>query len=260
MKMILFIGAAAMVACSSAFAPVPAIRIQAAGPLFSTKSEKFITYKALDTNGNVLDDEYKLELSRVAEDTGNYILHRDVLRHHQNLRQASANTKTRAEVRGGGRKPWKQKGTGRARAGSSRSPLWRGGGVIFGPKPGKRTLKMNRKERNLALQTLIYNKRDSILIVDDVEKFMEAPKTKTFYDMCKKVGVNLDNTKALLVVSKKSDPLKKSTRNIPNLELLQARSLNTLSMLKAKQIMLSPDAVKDIQEIHCKKKKAAATA
>merc|ERR1711920_1206310 len=100
---------------------------------------------------------------------GNSLIHRDILRHQLSQKQGTVSTKTRSEVRGGGKKPWQQKGTGRARAGSSRSPLWKGGGVIFGPKPRTTNLKLNKKERNLALQTLFYNKRNNILVIENLE-------------------------------------------------------------------------------------------
>jgi large subunit ribosomal protein L4 len=93
------------------------------------------------------------ELKSAKPENASHIVHRALVRQMNNARQGTLSTKTRAEVRGGGRKPWRQKGTGRARAGSSRSPLWRGGGVIFGPKPRDFSLKMNRKERRLALRT-----------------------------------------------------------------------------------------------------------
>ena len=125
--------------------------------------QKFVTYNVLDTDGQVLSEEQKIELS-VVEESGNYLLHKDILRHQNNQRQGTVSTKTRSEVRGGGRKPWKQKGTGRARAGSNRSPLWKGGGVTFGPKPKTIEYKLNKKERRLALQTLLYNKKDNILL------------------------------------------------------------------------------------------------
>lgn len=211
--------------------------------------QKFITYNSLDINGKVLNDEYKLELN-VLEKSGNYLIHKDILRHQSSQRQGTLSTKTRSEVRGGGRKPWQQKGTGRARAGSSRSPLWKGGGVIFGPKPKKIILKLNKKERKLALQTLLYNKRNNISIIDNMETNVDLPKTKTFYNLCKNCGISLDQ-KILVIVSKKTIPLKLATRNIKNVELISASNLNTFSLLKAKQILMTPLAVKDIKEIYC---------
>jgi len=120
--------------------------------------QKFITYTPLDVNGKRLESNYELTLN-VLETSGNYLLHKDLLRHYNAKKQGTVSTKTRSEVRGGGSKPWRQKGTGRARAGSNRSPLWKGGGVIFGPKPKKVILKLNKKERRLAIQTLLYNKK-----------------------------------------------------------------------------------------------------
>merc|ERR1711997_1006869 len=113
-------------------------------------------------NGNPIKIGVKFN---VLENSANYLIHGDILRHQISQKQGTVATKTRSEVRGGGRKPWQQKGSGRARAGSNRSPLWRGGGVIFGPKPRKTVLKLNKKERKLALQTLLYNKRNKILII-----------------------------------------------------------------------------------------------
>ena len=211
--------------------------------------QKFIKYNSLDINGQVLNDEHKLELN-VLEKSGNYLVHKDILRHQISQKQGTTSTKTRSEVRGGGRKPWKQKGTGRARAGSNRSPLWKGGGVIFGPKPKKVVLKLNKKERKLALQTLLYNKRNNISIVDNLENVIELPNTKTFTKICKNCGIELEQ-KILVIVSKKTTPLKLSIRNMKNVELISASNLNTLSLLKAKQILLTPLAVNDIKEIYC---------
>jgi len=211
--------------------------------------QKFITYDVLDVDGQVLIDGCKLELN-VLEKSGNYLIHKDILRHQISQKQGTVSTKTRSEVRGGGRKPWRQKGTGRARAGSNRSPLWKGGGVIFGPKPKSTTLKLNKKERKLALQTLLYNKRNIISVLDNLETVLESSKTKTFSEICKKCEISLDQ-KVLLVVSEKTPALKLSTRNIKNIELISASNLNTFSLLKAKQILLTPQAVKDIKEIYC---------
>jgi|TARA_B100001142_G_scaffold280650_1_gene291991 large subunit ribosomal protein L4 len=211
--------------------------------------QKFITYNSLDTDGKVLTDEHKLELN-ILEESGNYLIHRDILRHQTSQKQGTISTKTRSEVRGGGRKPWQQKGSGRARAGSNRSPLWKGGGVIFGPKPRKVTLKLNKKERKLALQTLLYNKRNNISVIDNLEAAIESPKTKAFNALCNNCEIDL-NQKTLVVVSKKNAPLKLSTRNIKNVELISASSLNTHSLLKANQILLTPLAVNEIKEIYC---------
>lgn len=211
--------------------------------------QKFITYTPFDINGNQLNVNHEITLN-VSETAGNYLLHRDLLRHSSSQRQGTVSTKTRSEVRGGGRKPWKQKGTGRARAGSSRSPLWRGGGVIFGPKPRKILLKINKKERQLALRTLLYNKKNNILILENLETETIEPKTKSFLKICQNCSINLDQ-KLLVVVSKKTMPLKLATQNLKNVELISASSLNTLSLLKAKQIILTPLAINDIKEIYC---------
>jgi large subunit ribosomal protein L4 len=211
--------------------------------------QKIIEYNSLDSNGQISSDKYDFKLN-ILENSGNYLIHRDILRHQISQKQGTVSTKTRSEVRGGGKKPWQQKGTGRARAGSSRSPLWRGGGVIFGPKPKTTNLKLNKKERSLALQTLLYNKRNNISIIGELESLVTEPKTKAFCEICKNYNLDL-NQKILLVVSKKTTPLKLSTQNLKNVELILASNLNTLSLLKAKQILLTPLAVNDIKEIYC---------
>ena len=211
--------------------------------------QKFITYTPLDINGKQLSDTHELKLT-VLEDSGNYLLHKDMIRHSSSQTQGTTSTKTRSEVRGGGHKPWRQKGTGRARAGSNRSPLWKGGGVIFGPKPKKVSLKLNKKERRLALQTLLYNKKNNIVLIDDLENGITEPKTKNFVKICQDCQVNLDQ-KVLVIVSKKTVPLKLSTKNLKNVELILASNINTLSFLKAKQIVLTPLAINDIKEIYC---------
>jgi large subunit ribosomal protein L4 len=211
--------------------------------------QKFITYTPFNINGQPLDLKYELELE-VLEESGNYLLHKDLLRHSNSQRQGTSSTKTRSEVRGGGRKPWRQKGTGRARAGSNRSPLWKGGGVTFGPKPKKIVLKLNKKERRLALRTLIYNKKNDILIIENLENEIFEPKTKTFVKVCHDCSITLDQ-KVLVVVSKKTIPLKLATQNLKNVELISASNLNTFSLLKAKQILLTPQAINDIKEIYC---------
>ena len=211
--------------------------------------QKFITYTPLDINGKQLEQSHELKLN-VVENSGNYLLHKDILRHSNSQKQGTVSTKTRSEVRGGGRKPWRQKGTGRARAGSNSSPLWKGGGVIFGPKPKKVFLKLNKKERRLALQTLLYNKKNNIILIENLENEINEPKTKNFLKICQDCNINLDQ-KVLVIVSKKTIPLKLSIQNLKNIELISASNLNTLSLLKAKQIILTPLAINDIKEIYC---------
>lgn len=211
--------------------------------------QKFITYSPLTLKGEKLDSKHELKLN-ILESSGNYLLHKDVLRHFNSLRQGTASSKTRSEVRGGGRKPWKQKGTGRARAGSNRSPLWKGGGVIFGPKPKKTSYKLNKKERQLALQTLLYNKKNNIVIVENLEtEFLEA-KTKAFTKICQNCQIDLQQ-KLLIIVANKTETLKLATKNIKNVELISVSSLNTLSLLKARQILLTSSSINYIKESYC---------
>ena len=184
----------------------------------------------------------------VSNDNANYIIHRAL--EHQNVlsHQYTASTKTRSEVRGGGRKPWKQKGTGRARAGSSRSPLWKGGGVIFGPKPKVVTHKLNKKEFQLALRTLLFNKRESLVVFDNFE--IENCKTKEFLNLISKADKNLDS-KTLIVLSNANDPIQLAVRNIPTVETVLATSLNIKALLRAQQIFLDETTLNLIKEIYC---------
>ena len=211
--------------------------------------QKYITYNPFDITGQKLDATHEIQLN-VLEESGNYLLHKDLLRHLKSQKQGTVATKTRSEVRGGGRKPWRQKGTGRARAGSNRSPLWKGGGVIFGPKPKKTILKLNKKERRLALQTLLYNKKNNILILENLETENLESKTKTFLKICKDCDINTEQ-KILIIVSKKTPQLKLATQNLKNVELISASTLNTYSLLQARQIILTPMAINDIKEIYC---------
>ena len=211
--------------------------------------QKSIIYDVFDTNGQILDNGEKFDIS-IVEKSGNYLIHKDILRHQINQKQGTVSTKTRGEVRGGGRKPWRQKGTGRARAGSNRSPLWKGGGVIFGPKPKKINLKINQKERQLAIRTLLYNKRKNISVIKNLESMLKVPNTKSFSDFCKNCQIN-SKENLLIVVEDKTLALKLATRNLKHIELISASSLNTLSLLKAKQILLTPLSINVIKETFC---------
>ena len=162
------------------------------------------------------------------------------------MRQGTHDTKTRAEVSGGGRKPWRQKGTGRARQGSTRAPHWRHGGIVFGPHPRSYDKKMNRKERRLALKSaLSYKCIDKELIV--VDNFnLESNKTKDAI----KVLENLKATKnILIVVDELTENVILATRNLDNVILLQADEINTLDVISADNMIITENAVKSIEEV-----------
>lgn len=190
-----------------------------------------------------------LELKAVDGDNAKHLLHRAVIRQLANARQGTASSKTRAEVRGGGRKPWRQKGTGRARAGSNRSPLWRGGGVIFGPKPRDYSLKMNRKERRLALRTALVSQAASLIVVENFAEQLPQPKTKELVEALGRWGVT-PSQKVLLILSDIPESVFLSARNVPYLNLVRADSLNVYDVLHADAIVATSDALDKIKEVY----------
>ncbi|GAB4240276.1 MAG: 50S ribosomal protein L4 [Elainellaceae cyanobacterium] len=190
-----------------------------------------------------------LELRVAKEENAAHIVHRALLRQMSNARQGTASTKTRAEVSGGGRKPWRQKGTGRARAGSIRSPLWRGGGVIFGPKPRDYSIKMNRKERRLALRTAFQNRLEDLVVVEEFADQLPRPKTKDLVQAMSRWGIE-PGTKVLLVISERDENVYLSARNIDGLRLISANNLNIFDILAADQIVATQSALTKIQEVY----------
>jgi large subunit ribosomal protein L4 len=190
-----------------------------------------------------------LELAVAREENAVHIVHRALIRQTNNARQGTACAKTRAEVRGGGRKPWKQKGTGRARAGSIRSPLWRGGGVIFGPKPKDYNMKMNRKERRLALRTAMMSRLEDTIVVQDFATNLAQPKTKEFVQAMTRWGVEADS-KVLIIVAEVEDNTLLSIRNIGNVKMISASGLNVFDILNADQIVATAEAIAKIQEVY----------
>ncbi|MGB3240828.1 MAG: 50S ribosomal protein L4 [Geitlerinemataceae cyanobacterium] len=190
-----------------------------------------------------------LELRVAKEENAAHIVHRALRRQMTNARQGTASTKTRAEVRGGGRKPWRQKGTGRARAGSNRSPLWRGGGVIFGPKPRNFEIKMNRKERRLALRTAFQSRSQEMVVVEPFSENFPRPKTKDLMAAIARWGVDPES-KVLLIVPEKDDNVYLSARNIENVKLILATSLNVYDLLAADTIVTTAAALEKIQEVY----------
>ena len=162
-------------------------------------------------------------------------------------RQGTADTKTRSEVSGGGRKPWRQKGTGRARQGSTRAPHWYHGGVVFGPHPRTYGKKMNRKERVLALKSALSYKveENEIIILDELN--VKTPKTK---DMIKLLNDIKAPKKTLIVVDELTDNLILATRNIPKVELLEASEINVLDIIGADGLVITKKAVEMIEEAY----------
>lgn len=190
-----------------------------------------------------------VELRVAKEENASHIVHRALVKQMTNARQGNASTKTRAEVRGGGRKPWRQKGTGRARAGSIRSPLWRGGGVIFGPKPRDFEIKMNRKERRLALRTAFISRAEDLIVVEQFGEKLPRPKTKELVSAMARWGVQPD-AKVVLIVSEKEETVYLSARNLDRLKLMYANQLNVYDLLWADKIVATSSALSKIQEVY----------
>ena len=162
------------------------------------------------------------------------------------LRQGTASTKTRSEVSGGGIKPWRQKGTGRARQGSTRAPHWRHGGVVFGPHPRDYDKKMNRKERRLALKSaLAYKAIDNELVIVDSFK-LESPKTKEVVNILNNLKVSKN---VLIVVDELDENMVLATRNLSNVILLEANEINVLDIISSDYMIVTEKAIKMIEEV-----------
>jgi large subunit ribosomal protein L4 len=175
------------------------------------------------------------------------LVHQVVISQMANRRRMIAHTKGRAEVRGGGRKPWRQKGTGRARAGSIRSPLWRGGGVTFGPTK-KRVFKkkINKKMRkNTLLMILSAKAKNNLLLILDKLSFPEV-KTKLMAKILKKLPLKKDS--CLIALPRKDEKIIRATRNIPNAQTIEARNLNALDLLSFKYLIMPKETIKTIKE------------
>ena len=174
------------------------------------------------------------------------IVHKAVVTYLANQRQGTQSAKTRSEVSGGGRKPWRQKGTGHARQGSTRSPQWTGGGVVFAPKPRDYSVKMNKREKQIALFSALSSKvQDSKLILVD-ELALEEAKTAKFAEILK----NLKADKALVVTKEKNDNVILSSRNIPGVETIMSSTINVYDILKHDSLVMTKDAALAIEEVY----------
>ena len=200
----------------------------------------------LSTNGEKLG-EITLNESVFGVEPNLHVMHLALRRQLNNARQGSASCKTRAEVSGGGKKPWKQKGTGRARAGSLRSPLFAGGGVIFGPQPRDYSFNMPQKARKLALKSALSARSEQMVVVKDFSTITE-PKTKLMVSALKSLNVS---GKTLIVADVKAAEnkyLELAARNIPSVRIILPSNLNVKDLLEADSVVITESAVNDITE------------
>ena len=191
-------------------------------------------------------DSIELNDSIFGVEINEHLVHMAVLQQLANNRQGTQKAKTRSEVRGGGRKPWRQKGTGHARQGSTRSPQWTGGGVVFAPKPRDYSVKMNKKEKQLAMKSALSAKlaEDKLVVVDKIE--LEEVKTSVFA----KILANLKAPKSLVVTKDKNDKVVLSANNIPTVKTTATNSLSVYDILKYDKLVLTKDAVAAIEEVY----------
>ena len=173
------------------------------------------------------------------------VLYDAIILARASLRQGTHDTKTRSEVSGGGRKPWRQKGTGHARQGSIRAVQWRGGGIAFGPTPRDYSKKQNRKERRLALQSAVVSKLEDFVVVKELK--LKTPKTKEMQTIL--TDLKLDNVNTLVVVNELDENLILASRNISNILLIDVTELNVLDLVAATKVLVTKDALKNIEEV-----------
>ena len=190
-----------------------------------------------------------IDLKVAKKTTAVDLMHRAVLRQQAHSRQGTASTLTRSEVRGGGRKPYKQKGTGRARQGSIRTPLRPGGGIIFGPKPRTYSLAMNRKERRLALRTALMARIEDVRVIKDFGADLDTPKTKEITDLLSRIGIS-SNTKVFIILKTPTEAICRSIRNLEKVKLIAANQLYVFDLLNANSLVIGEDALATIKEVY----------
>ena len=191
-------------------------------------------------------DSIELDDAIFNVEVNEHLVHMAVLNQLANNRQGTQKAKTRSEVRGGGRKPWRQKGTGHARQGSIRAPQWTGGGVVFAPVPRDYSMKMNKKEKRAALKSALTSRvqENKLVVVDELK--MDEIKTKNFV----KVMSNLKVDKALVVLADNDKNVVASAKNIPTVKTASTDTINVYDILKYNTLVLTKDAVKNIQEVY----------
>ena len=203
------------------------------------------TVAVVDLTGSKVG-EYELSENTFGQPVNEYVLHDVVRAHLANCRQGTQSALTRAEVSGGGIKPWRQKGTGRARQGSTRSPQWRHGGVVFAPKPRDYTIRLNKKVKRVAMKSALSDKvNDNELILFENLDIAEA-KTK---EMVKVLNA-VDAQKALIVLPEPDEKVERAARNIPGVKTTLVGTLNVYEILKYEKLILTKDSVKKIEEVY----------
>jgi len=199
-----------------------------------------------DTTGKQIGD-INLADSVFNENVNEHVVHQVVTSQLAKIRKGTASTKTRGEVRGGGKKPWRQKGTGRARAGSIRSPLWVGGGIIFGPKPRSFDKKIPKKVKKLALRSILTDKlnNENLIVLDNLK--FDQPKTSQMVELLK--NLELEGAKVVIVIAEKDANIYLSARNIPGVKTLLVEALNAYDLINNDYVIIANEAVEKIEEV-----------
>jgi large subunit ribosomal protein L4 len=202
-----------------------------------------INVPVFDSNGSPLED-VSLPEERFGGKVRRELLRDAIIMHEANHRRGTASTKTRGEVRGGGRKPWKQKHTGRARAGDIRSPIWRGGGVVFGPRPRDYSFSIHRKAKKVALQSAILSKLidNEVILIDKLG--LDSPSTKKLASLLKSLEIR---ESCLIVMQEFNEAVWKSCRNIYNVKLRVASDLNAYDVVKYKKLLIVKDVLENLR-------------
>ncbi len=191
-------------------------------------------------------DSIDLDDAIFGVEVNDHLVHMAVVQQLANKRQGTQKAKTRSEVSGGGRKPWRQKGTGHARQGSTRAPQWKGGGVVFAPVPRDYSFKMNKKEKRAALKSALTSRvqENKLIIIDELK--LDEYKTKNF----KAVIDNLKLTKAYVVLNENDEKVVVSARNLPNVRTALTNTINVYDIMNGGTVVLTKDAVKTIEEVY----------
>jgi len=190
--------------------------------------------------------DFELNASVFGIEPNKHVLNEAVLMQRASLRQGTHAVKNRSAVRGGGRKPWRQKGTGRARQGSIRAPHWVGGGVVFGPTPRSYSYRLPKKVRRLAIKSALSTKtqENNVIVVDDIQ--FEKPKTKEFVKMLE--ALEVDN-KVLLIIAEQDENIIRSANNLPSVKVITVNQINVLDVLLHDKIILTKDAAEEAGEV-----------